>query len=170
MNRIWSKWRWACALPLAAVLLLGACGGDDDDNKSSGSGSSVSSAGGTGSDEKYVADICGAFKTMSDALTKITADPKKLGNEKDAITAFSKPFDQLAKDFAKANPPKDLKDWHKEATKSLNGAADAIKKGDLSALQGLGNLPDPPKGADERLSKIAEKNKNCKESGIDFTK
>ncbi len=162
---MFQQWRWALALPVAAVVLLGACGDDDDSGDSRSVGNS---GGGTGSDEKYVADICSAFKKMSDSLTKVTSDPSKFSDPKQVITQFSKPFEQLAKDFANANPPKDLKEWHKEASKTLNQGSAAIKKGDFEALQSLGELPDPPKGADERLSKIADKNKDCQDGNFDF--
>jgi hypothetical protein len=158
-------------VPLAAVVLLGACGGgDDDDDDASSDDNKSSSSGATGSDEKFVADICKGFATFQASFEKITADPGKLANEKDAIEAFSKPFEQLAKDFSNAKPPKDLKDWHKEASDSLNKASAAIKKGDLQSLDSLDSaLGDPPKGVDERLSKVAEKNKDCQAANLDFS-
>ena len=168
LTRLRDSWRWALAAPLAAIVLLGACGGGDDDDDAGDSGGS-SSSGATGSDEKFVADICKGFATFGVALTKATADPNKLSDPKAITELFAKPFDQLAKDFAAAKPPRDLKDWHKDTSDSLNKAAAAIKKGDLAALESLDNdLPDPPKGAEERLSKIADKNKDCKEGNFNF--
>ena len=136
LTRLLESWRWALALPLAAVVLLGACGGGDDDDAAADSkgDSKSSSSGATGSDDKFVADICKGFATFAASAAKISADPGKLKDEKSAIEAFSKPFEQLAKDFSNARPPKDMKDWHKQASDSLNKAAAAIKNGSGDGL------------------------------------
>ncbi len=81
------------------------------------------------------------------------------------------PFEQLAKDFSKANPPKDMREWHSAATKSLNDIAKALKdaKG-LDALSALGDdpFPEQPAGVEDRLGKIAESNKDCQDADFAF--
>ena len=157
-------WKFGFISTLAFVsLAVAACGGGDDDGGSSGGG------GGTGSDAKFVADICKAGKTFSDDLTKLlsgsTTDPSK------AIEQIAKPFEAFAKAFDKANPPSDLKQWHNDATKSLNEVVKKMKGGDqeeiLSALDG-DPFPEPPKSASDRMQKVAEKNQDCKDANFTF--
>ncbi len=152
-----------------ATLALGAmafsaCGGDDDDG-----GSSSSSSGGTGSDEKFVADICKAGAQFSKDLEKASANLGNASDPKKAAEALADPFEDFAKAFDKAKPPKDLKDWHDQASKKLNEAVAALKKGDLESDIFTGEpFPDPPKEASDRLTKIAENNKDCKDADFSF--
>jgi hypothetical protein len=155
-------WKYLAITSLSIIALaFAACGGDDD-------GGSSGTSGATGSDEKFVADICKAGKTFSDEITKLSSsitDPSK------AADAFAKPFETFAKAFAKAAPPKDLKSWHDDASKSLNDIVKKLKGGDLeeafSAFDG-DPFPDPPKSASDRLTKVAEKNKDCKDADFTF--
>ncbi len=144
---------------LLAASLLGACGGDDDDD----SGSS----GGTGSDEKFVADICKAGATFAKAMDGLQ---KELASETDlgkVAEKASKPFENFSKDFAKANPPKDLKAWHDDTSDALKTAAKGLKDGNFDAL-GEDLITEPPGDAADRLAKVAEGNKDCQEADIAF--
>ncbi len=61
--------------------------------------------------------------------------------------------------------------YYSQIVKTLNDAADQIKKSkDLSGLSALGDskIPDPPQAAKDRLTKVAEKNSDCKDSGFGF--
>jgi hypothetical protein len=154
-------------LAIVAAFALVACGGDDDDASGDSGGSQA-----TGSDEKYVGQICQAMKTFTVSLDKATADISSSGSAADVDKLLEKmaaPFEQLAKDFSKANPPKDMKDWHTAATKALSDVAKSLKdaKG-LEALSALGDdpFPPPPAGVEERLSKIADSNKDCQEASF----
>jgi hypothetical protein len=162
--------RLTCAIfiPALFAMMFAACGGDDDDKSSSGDDSGAKISTSTGSDEKFVADICSAFKTFSDDFTKNSADTSKIKTEEDAVKLFYEPFDKLAKSFAKANPPKDLKEWHTDASKQLTAAAASMKKGDMSALDSFDTLAEPPQAASDRLSKVAEKNKDCQAADFSF--
>ena len=160
-------WPVMAALALTASFGFVACGGDDDDD---GGGDSGGSSGGTGSDEKYVGDLCKATLVFSKAIEKVTADPSKLNNASDISKAFADPFEDYAKSVSKAKPPKDLKQFHDDVVKTLNEAAKAMKSGgDLDALSSLGgDFPEPPKAAQDRLQKVADKNKDCKEADFSF--
>jgi hypothetical protein len=161
------------ALPLmllAAMVFAAACGDDDDDSTSSGSNSNASSSGATGSDEKFVADICKAGKKFSDDLAGLgngtaQTDPSKI------LSQLSGPFQDLANAFRDAKPPSDLKQWHEDASDKLDELAKGIKDGkDLDALDSLGEepFPEPPAGAADRLQKVAEKNQDCKDADFSF--
>ena len=159
-------WSLMAALALTASLGLAACGGgDDDDDGGSGGGS-----GGTGSDEKYVSDLCKATLDFSKAIEKVSSDPSKLSSAGDISKAFSGPFEDYAKAISKANPPKDLKEYHNQVVKTLNDASKAMKGGGgLEGLAALGNdFPEPPQATQDRLQKIADKNKDCKDADLSF--
>ncbi|WP_322796396.1 hypothetical protein [Tepidiforma sp.] len=142
----------------AALALLGgaACGG--------GGG------GGTGSDEEFVADVCKAGaqfqKDLEAAFTKMAS----ADSQEDAVKAVAEPFEKFANAFKDANPPSDLKEWHKEASNSLDDAVAALKKGNMDAeiFSSDTPFPDPPAGAAERLQKIAENNKDCQDADLFF--
>lgn len=163
--------RWvlyACVATLAlGAMAFAACGGDDDDSSSGGS----TSSGGNGTDEKFVADICKAGANFSDAVQKLLSDPTKLASEGDAAKALAGPMDDFANAFAKANPPKDLKSWHDDASKAMKDAAKELKAGKTDGTFFSGDSPigDPPKEAQDRLTKIADNNKDCQKADLDFS-
>lgn len=183
------KLAWLVLLPAVLAMLLVACGGDDDDDTTGGddsngavtdNGSDDNSdgaktddkktddkkdsplSGGTGSDEKYVADICKLSREwwddMSAAFTKF--DPEK---PEEFAKALTDPLNQYANELGKVKPPKDLKEWHeglvamfKEMIKGVeSGEGDIFSDSDAA-------YPDMPADAMERLTKIAEKNDDCK--------
>lgn len=153
--------KFALLLGIAPVALgatfFAACGGDDD-----GGG------GGTGSDEAYVADFCEAYKNffadLEDAQDDITSsDPE------DIAETMAQPVEDLAKALKKAKPPKDMQDWHNQAVKTMEEAADELKDGNFDAsIFGDETLSDPPEGAADRLQKLAEDNEDCDDAGFDF--
>lgn len=145
------------------ATMFAACGGDDDDDGGSTSGA-------TGSDEKFVADICKAGVTFSKDLEKVMKDAASLSDEKKAAQALADPFEDFANAFSKAKPPKDLSEWHKDASSKLKEAVKALKDGDLESdiFTQDSPFPDPPKEASERLTKVAEGNKDCQEADFTF--
>jgi hypothetical protein len=161
---------------VSALVLLAACGGDDDDDGGGGGnstttsgGGNITTSGGTGSDEDFVADICKAgkqfaadFQTALKDLGTNASDPNKIAEK------LTKPVEDFVKAFAKAKPPKDLKDWHEQATSQMNLLVKNLKENnDFSAFEEQDQpFPDPPANAEERLSKVAEKNKDCQDAGI----
>jgi hypothetical protein len=149
----------ALALPAALGLAFVGCGDDDDDDGAIGGS-------GGGSDEEFVADICGAMLTFSKDVQKLLSDPKTLEDEDEAVKALAKPFETLANAFEDADPPSDLRDWHRTASSELNKAAESFKDGDASALEEFEDAPIPeaPAAAQDRLQKIADSNKDCQDA------
>jgi hypothetical protein len=147
---------------LFAAVLFAACGGDDDSGGSSG--------GGTGSDEKFVSDICKAGAQFSKDIDSVTKDLSGASSEKDIAVKFAKPFETFANAFSNAKPPSDLKQWHSDASKQLKDAVAALKKGDTESglFAGDNPFPEPPQNAQDRLEKIAEKNKDCQDADFTF--
>ncbi|MCE7929476.1 MAG: hypothetical protein HUU14_05900 [Dehalococcoidia bacterium] len=163
----------ALALPLALSVLLVACGGDDDDDGGgSDSGSSANIK--TGSDEDYVGDMCKAFDAYAAGLTKAmlsmgTSDSPDI--EK-MMKALVEPMEDFAGALAKMKPPADMKDWHVASIKSINDAVKTLKDSkdleSLDAIEDLGNfdMAEMPAGAEERLGKLAAKNKDCQKADL----
>jgi hypothetical protein len=152
---------WTGLVPIALVAAAFAgCGGDDDGG-----------SGGSGSDESYVAAICKAGVEFSKALEEVFKDPSALTDEDKAIEKLSDAFEDFANAFAKAKPPADLKDWHEDAAKQLKDGAKQLKDGDLEGgiFAGDSPFPEPPAEVGERLSKIAETNKDCQEADFSFS-
>ncbi|MGE5596995.1 MAG: hypothetical protein ACM3S1_13305 [Hyphomicrobiales bacterium] len=142
-----------------------------DDNKSDDNGGDIKASGDTGSDKDYVSAICKAsrdyFDEIAQAFSKVDED-----DPDSFVDAFVEPTEQFAKDFAKAKPPKDLKDWHAQAVDSLNQTVQALKSGDENAFDETSpEFPEMPADAAARLEKIAQDNDDCKaleESGGDL--
>jgi hypothetical protein len=150
-------------LPVAlGAMVFAGCGGGDG-----GSGG----GGGTGSDEKFVSDICKAGLTFSKSLEDVFKDPAALADEEKALGKLADAFEDFSNAFAKANPPSDLKAWHSDASKQLKEGVKQIKSGDLEGgiFAGDSPFPEPPAAAGDRLSKVAESNKDCQDADFSFT-
>ena len=164
------------SMTLTAALAIAACGDDDDvaDGGSVGDGGPGVSSG-TGSDEDYVSSLCKSFGGLVKDFEKLSADPKFIeavvSNPEKMGEKLAEPYEKLANSFAKAKPPKDLQDWHRTTAKSLSDTAKTLKDG--GSLEDIPDsdsaFPDMPAGPEERLSKVAEKNKDCQEAELDFT-
>lgn len=158
-------------IPALLALVFAACGGDDDDDGGNGGDSSSGGSVATGSDEKYVADICKAASQFFEDLQKITQDAASSGSvdESELMKKFQKPFENFASNLEKAKPPKDLQDWHAQAVKQIKSYSEAIKKGDTEALENSEDVfPEPPQAVTDRLEKVAASNKDCQEADVTF--
>ena len=148
-----------------AVLVAAACGGGDDDG---GGGSSR----GTGSDERYVSDVCKAGKQFQESFFAALASVGSSQDPNKVAEALAKPLEDFAKSFDRANPPSDLKDWHEQTAKQLNDAVKQFKESDniddLESAFDEDLISSPPAGASERLQAIAESNSDCQEAGFSF--
>lgn len=163
--RSWAIWLSLVPLALGAMFFA-SCGGDDDDNGGDDGGGS--SSGGTGSDEKFVADLCKAAAKFSTDLEKI--DPSKVTDVDKIGETLAKPFEDFSNSFAKLKPPSDLKEWHSDASKALKDSVKALKGGDFeNMLDDSSPFPELPKSAADRLTKIADKNDDCKDAEIDLS-
>jgi hypothetical protein len=135
------------------------------------------SASPTKEDEQYVRQICVAATGFVKAIEKIgdsasSNGSKEITSEEDFAKAFGDLFDAMMgpmadflDGFAKATPPKDLKDWHAQAAKVMHDAATSLRKGDFAALEKLDSskLADPPAEAMARLEKAVANVKECNE-------
>jgi hypothetical protein len=174
---------------LVGGLTLAACGGDDDDDDGGGDSGGVSAPGSSGgsdskdtgnvsapsgSDEKYVGQLCKATLELSGVLTKFLADagkdPSKFEDPEAVKKAFLGPMEDYLKAMEKADPPGDMKSYHNDAIKAIKQFVEELKKGeDLESIgDKVGEFPEPPAGVQARLAKAAANNKDCKEAGVSF--
>ncbi len=135
------------------------------------------SANPTRDDERYVRQICVAATDFIKALEKLDdkANASKtpdISSAEDFGEAFAQMFQMLMgpmadflDGFAKAQPPKDLQEWHSQAARYMTEAAKSLRKGDFEALEKLDSagLPDPPEEAMARIEKAVENVKECAE-------
>ncbi len=155
---------------VTAFALVAGCGGDDDDDDGGDDGGAVGGGGGgggTGSDENFVSDLCKAGAKLS---KDIDAALKDVGTSTDLTKIAEKitgPFEEFAKAFDKAKPPKDLQDWYTQANNGMKQTVKSLKETkDFSGVTEEDDpFPEMPAAAEERLTKIAEKNKDCQEAG-----
>lgn len=129
----------------------------------------------TKDDERYVRQICVAATNLFVALSKLDDKPNAsktpdISSADDFGKAFADMFGALMgpladflDGFAKAQPPKDLQDWHAKAAKYMTEAAKSLRNGDFEALNSLDSakLPDPPDDVMARVDKAAGNVKEC---------
>ena len=151
----------ALLLAVLAAALFVACGGDSG-------GSSSGSSGSTGSDETYVAQICGAQLKFTKALEDATKDmtPADLSSPDAMVKLFTGPFNDYLSALGRANPPKDVKPFHDEMVKTFKAAQEQMKT-NPNALNDL-NPPAPPQNVTDRLDKVAAANKDCQAADFAF--
>lgn len=181
--------KWAFLLlaivALVASFAFAACGGGDDDDGSGDSGGTASEktadakdegssddgadiSTSTGSDEKFVGTLCKAGEQLSQDLTKVLGDITAETDADEIAKKFAEPFEDFSNAFAKASPPKDLKEWHSDAAKQLKAIVAQLKKGDAVETVSAADDPFPemPAGAEARLQKLAAGNKDCQGAGF----
>ncbi|MGI8926113.1 MAG: hypothetical protein ACR2HN_05625 [Tepidiformaceae bacterium] len=169
---------WVVLLPATLALLLAAalvgCGGDDDDDDDTNGGDNngiPNLGGGTGGDDKFVADVCKAGVAFLNSLNKSISDPAIVQDSEKLTEKIADSFEDFSNEFAKARPPSDMKSWHSDASKELKARVSRLKKGEdletVFADEGE-PFPEPPAAAGERLRAAAEKNKDCQEAQFTF--
>jgi ABC-type glycerol-3-phosphate transport system substrate-binding protein len=158
-----ARWRTLLLAPaLGAALILSAACGDDNDVPGGGGSNNP-----TGSDEKYVTQLCTGFGDFQDSFFKVLTSLTATSSEKDVQKALEKPIDDLVKAMERANPPKDVKQYHDDAVKQLQAMQKQIKSGNLDALgDDEGVFPDPPQDVQDRLAAAAANVKEC--DGLDL--
>lgn len=158
-----TSWNWtrATRTAMAAIavgaLMLAGCSDNDDDDGGGGNG-------GGGSDEEYVASLCGALNTFADDSNEILADAGTSPDQEQLFEDLSGVIRDLAGTLDDADPPDDLAASNDDLVALLNGAADSVAEGDITAAAALG-APDFEL-SEERIAElraIADDNESCGE-------
>ena len=131
----------------------------------------IACSGGESSDEDFVAELCEASTKLS---TDLGAAVKQASAETDpskSVEALIPPLDAFLKAFNDASPPKDLKEWHDDASAQIEAAIAKFKaEKTLASLEGFGDspVPDPPAEEKQRLRDAAGEVDGC--TGVAFLK
>jgi hypothetical protein len=131
----------------------------------------------TPDDTRFAKQICVAAKDLYLAVEKAAKDMEKSPtpdvqsmDDLGAVFAqlfavMAEPLGKFVDDFSRAQPPKDLVEWHGQLVKSLRPLVDALKQGDLTKLADLSEdaeaMPEPPAAAMARVEKAAESVSEC---------
>ena len=151
---MFSKLMYPIALGAFALPMLVACSGDGD-----------------GNDEDFVRGLCEASSDLRSGVEQALKDASTSTDPNKAVELLAAPVDGFADDFEDLEPPKDLKDWHDDASGQLVDVAKNFRESkDLAALEGFNDspVPDPPAEAKARLRGVAEDIAEC--NGVTFFK
>lgn len=141
--------RQLARLALIAFLVVpaaSACGSDD------------------GNDEDFVRGLCEASSELRTGVEKAVKDGAASTDPGKGVELMVAPIDTFVEAFADLKPPKDLKDWHKDATKQLEASAATFRtEKRLTALAGFNDspVPDPPAAAKTRIQAAAKDVPEC---------
>ena len=127
--------------------------------------------GGDGNDEDFVTGLCEASSALRAGVEKAVKDGASSTEPGKAVELMVAPVDAFVKAFGDLNPPKDLKTWHKDATRQLETTADTFRsEKKLTALEAFNDspVPDPPAEAKVRLQTVAKEIPACQ--GVAFLK
>lgn len=138
-----------------------------------------SSAKPTKEDERFARQICVAGIKFVDKLEKLSEKLDQAGAGSDSsddmedfgaalelmFEGIMDPLADFLDDFAKADPPKDMAGWHKEAAKVMKEMAKALRDGDFEALESFDEsaIPEPPAEASARIEAAVAEVKECQE-------
>lgn len=142
---------------LVAPMALVACGGGD--------------GGGTGSDEDYVRDVCGAMAKFDEGLDDLLgSSPSSLDEIEELTKDMGSLFKDMANDLDDANPPADAKEANDALVSFLKEAAETLESGDIEAIDSLGEEPEfsLPEDVEARLSAVAEDIEECDDLDTPF--
>jgi hypothetical protein len=165
------RFRGDLALALGAVLVLAllvaACGGGDSDDNANNGDATV----GTSEDRQFVSAVCSAYGAFAAAVERGLRNPSEIRRPEDLTERFAGPFDELARAFQRARPPRDLREWHAQASAELAQIADRLRRGNLDAAASLGSNPIPalPAAAAARLEEVALNTRVCTDNRFHFT-
>lgn len=141
------------ALGVIAASSLVACGSDG------------------GNDDDFVRGLCEASSALRTGVEKAVKDGATSTDPNKVVELLAVPVDAFVKAFDDLNPPKDLKDWHEEATSQLRQTAETFRtEKKLTALATFNDspVPNPPDAARARLETAAADIPEC--AGVAFLK
>ncbi|MEO8540483.1 MAG: hypothetical protein ABI577_12150 [bacterium] len=124
-----------------------------------------------GNDEGFVRGLCEASSALRAGIQQAGKDGATSTEPGKAVDLMVAPVDAFVKSFGDLNPPKDLNDWHSDATKQLKQTADTFRaEKKLTVLASFNDspVPDPPAAAKARLQTVATGVSEC--NGVAFLK
>jgi len=142
---------------LAGLLVFGgACGG--------GSGGPS----GPEADERYLTELCTGFGQFTEGFLEAVSDLSNESSDREIQDALEKPIDDLVKAMERAEPPRDVRDYHEDSLDQIKDLQEQVRAGNLEALtrQDEGVVPEPPEEVQARLSAVAANISECQGLGL----
>lgn len=157
------------ALVGLVVFVAAACSGDGAAATPT-QGPTPTRAAAAGSDREYAKAICSAFDRYLTAFGSATrADPQLFADQTKLLRVAAPILDTFNRDLQKANPPKDMANFHSALVEKVGIIAKKAKSGQVISTQELGNVskgaPLPPVTVRARLAEAAAGIPECDRSG-----
>lgn len=163
--------RCAFAVALFAVCagLFAACSGNGA-TATPTQGPTPTRGPATADDRAYAQAVCSAFGHYLSSLGQATQrDPQLFANQGKLLAAAAPILNTLEKDLKKANPPRDVANFHKALVGKVSVIAKKAKDGQVVSTEELAGLgkgaPLPPETVRARLDEAAEGIPECQQSG-----
>lgn len=163
--------RCAFALSLAVLAsgVLASCSGDGA-TATPTQGPTPTRGPATADDRAYAQAVCSAFGHYLSSLGQATQrDPQLFADQGKLLAAAAPILNTLEKDLKKANPPRDVANFHKALVGKVSVIAKKAKDGQVVSSQEMANLgkgaPLPPETVRARLAEAAEGIPECQQSG-----
>ena len=157
----------AALLVLAAVF--SACSGDGA-TATPTQGPTPTRGPATNDDRAYAKAVCGAIgRYLGSFNAETQKNPQLFGDQKKLLAVAAPILATFEKDLKKANPPKDVANFHKALVDKVTAIAKKAKDGQVVSTQELGGItkgaPLPPETVRARLAEAAQGIPECQQSG-----
>jgi hypothetical protein len=124
----------------------------------------------SGSDTDYARAVCGAFGTYLGSISSAARNDPQLFSDQAKLLRVAAPIlDTFGKDLDRANPPKDMANFHDAVVEKVKTMAGKAKSGGLASTSELSNItkgaPLPPRTVRDRMSEAAGRVPECENSG-----
>ena len=155
LNRHFPAWLAAIAATLALGSLAFVACGDDDDG-----------GGGNGSDEDYVATLCGVFGDFDERFAEllVNADLSSTDDIEEFMQDAADIVGDIVEEFEDANPPADVEGAHRALLTAFRGFQETLEEGDFGELE---NAEEPdfdlPQDIEDRLNAVAANTEECQD-------
>ena len=168
----WPALRAWRLLPAAVVVLALAFAGCSGDGATATPTQGPTPTRGPASDDDraYANAVCGAIgRYLGSFNAETQRNPQLFGDQKKLLAVAAPILATFEKDLKKANPPKDVANFHKALVDKVSVIAKKAKDGQVVSTEELGGItkgaPLPPDTVRARLAEAATGIPECQQSG-----
>ena len=121
-------------------------------------------------DRAYAKAVCGAIgRYLTSFSAETQRNPQLFADQKQLLTVAAPILAPFEKDLKKADPPRDVANFHKALVDKVSVIAKKAKSGQVVSTQELGGItkgaPLPPETVRARLAEAASGIPECQQSG-----
>ncbi len=162
-------WRGVAGLIVASAIAFAGCSGDGA-TATPTEGPTPTRAPATNDDRAYAKAVCTAFgRYLASFSAETQRNPQLFADQKKLLAAAAPILATFEKDLKKADPPKDVANFHKALVEKVTVIAKKAKDGQIVSTQELGGItkgaPLPPETVRARLADAAQGIPECQQSG-----